>query len=145
LCLCPHEGFIKLYLFRRLFPSLAMLLLAMTVLLHFKEGSCVVLFHSVCMGDLEYGASLSGSRFGCLGDVMVVHARMATDPVRGVCFNPSCSFDMLDCHCSLVTMSWPGLSPSQVFFDGHFFQCGSMVFCLCGDCSGSRLSFTRWR
>ena len=80
------------------------------------------------MGDLEYGASLSGSRFGCLGEVMVVHARMATDPVRGVCFNPSCSFGMFDCHCSLVTMSWPGLSPSQVFFDGRFFHRGSIVF-----------------
>lgn len=74
------------------------------------------------MGDLEYGASLSGSRFGCLGD------DMATDPVRGVCFNPSCSFDMFDCHCSLVTMSWPGLSPSQVFSDGRFFHRGPIVF-----------------
>ena len=44
---------------------------------------------------------------------MVVHARMAPDPVRGVCFNPSCSFDMFVCHCSFVTMSWPGLSPCQ--------------------------------
>ena len=84
--------------------------------------------HPDDMGDLEYGASLSGSRFGCLGDVMAVPARMATDPVRGVCFNPSCSFDMFDCHCALVTMSWPGLSPSQVFFDGRFFHRGSIVF-----------------
>ena len=52
---------------------------------------------SFCMGDLVYGASLSGSRFGCLVEDKVVHVSVATGLVWGVCFNPSYVFDMPDC------------------------------------------------
>ena len=67
----------------------------------------------------------------------------ATDAVSGVCFNPSYSLDMLDGHCSIVRMSWPGLSPSLLFSMGSSSTIGPLRFHFCACCIDVLLSYVR--